>query len=166
MRFRSGRLRFRRRYLVIPILLIVVSLVFAVRFNTMTQSTSPRVSRESPPPSPYCRSGDPLAGVYNPLRFRVLSKCQVASGVVESVTLHDQGTWRIYISLDAKYASLIDGSSSSYKNSFLVLELISQDQAIVHVPSVGQHITFVGPWVFDTENLWNAICPVWSIQAD
>jgi hypothetical protein len=105
-----------------------------------------------------------MAGVYNPLRFRVLSKCQVASGVIESATLQDQGTWRIYISLDAKYANLIDGNSSSHKNSFLVLELTSQGQPTVQVASVGQHITFVGPWVHDTQNLWNAICPVWSIR--
>ncbi len=164
MRFRWARVRFRRRYLAIPILLIVLTLVFAVRSNTLTQTSLKHVSRESPPPSPYCRSGDPLAGVYNPLRFRVLSKCEVGSGVVEFVALQQGVGRRIYVSLDARYASLLGERSSSYQNSLLVLELLSQTQVTVQVPSVGQNITFVGPWVYDTQNLWTAISPVWSIR--
>jgi hypothetical protein len=103
-----------------------------------------------------------LAGVYNPLRFRVLSTCEVASGFVESVTV-DGGDQRIYVRPDAQYGKLLVVGNSNHQNSFLVLELISQYQAIIQVPSVGQHITFVGPWVYDTENFWNAICPVRSI---
>ena len=41
--------------------------------------------RAGPPPSPYCRSGDPLAGVYHPSRLVVKSHCRVASGTVEVV---------------------------------------------------------------------------------
>jgi hypothetical protein len=104
-----------------------------------------------------------LAGVYNPQRFRVLSNCEVASGFVESVTVQDGNDQRIYVRLDAQYDKLLVAGNSNHQNSFLVLEVISPYQAIIQVPSVGQHITFVGPWVYDTENLWNAICPVRSI---
>lgn len=162
MRFHRSRARFRRRYLVIPIVLIVLGIVFAVQVNSMTQSSSQHVSREPPAPSPYCRSGNPLDGT-NSLRFRVLSKCEVGSGIVESVTLQENGDQQIYVRIDAQYSKLLATGNSNLQNSFLVLERISQDQATVQVPSVGQHITFVGPWVYDTENLSNAICPVWSI---
>jgi len=95
-----------------------------------------------------------------------LSKCEVARGVVEPVALQDGGDQRIYVRLDAKYANLLDVGNSNNQDRLLVLELILQDQATVPVPSIGQHITFVGPLVYDTENHWNAICPVWSVQAD
>jgi hypothetical protein len=167
MRFHRANVRFRRRYIVIPLLLIVLGAVLAVRSSTMTQSTPQHAQGvTSPPPSPQCRSGDPLAGVYNPLRFRVLSKCEVASGVVESVALQDGGDQRISVRLDAQYANLLDVGNSSNQYRLLVLELIPQDQATVPVPSIGQHIMFVGPLVYDTENHWNGISPVWSIQAD
>ena len=160
MRFHWSRLRFRRRYLVVPILLIVLGVVIAVHSGSLNQPTAQRGQRAASPPSPHCGTGQPLAGVSNPLRFRVLSNCEVASGVVESVAVQDGGDQRIYVRLDAQYGKLLVEGNSNHQNSFLVLELISEYQAVIQVPSVGQHIIFVGPWVYDTENLWNAICPV------
>jgi hypothetical protein len=163
MRFHWPKVRFRRRYLVIPILLIVLGVVVAVQSGSLNQPTAQRGQRAASPPSPHCGTGQPLAGVYNPLRFRVLSNCEVASGVVDSVTVLDSGDQLIYVRPDAQYSKLLVVGNSNHQNNFLVLELISQYQAIIQVPSVGQHITFVGPWVYDTKNLWNAICPVRSI---
>jgi hypothetical protein len=154
--------RFRRRYLAIPVFLLMLSAILIVHFNSATQPTSPAVASL---PSPYCRSGDSLPQL-NPMRVRLLSNCQVASGVVRSVTLQNDGDQRIDIGLDAQYAKLLDSGNVNYQRGWLVLELIPQDQATVRVPSIGQHITFVGPWVYDTENHWNAIFPVWSIQSD
>jgi hypothetical protein len=90
----------------------------------------------------------------------------VASGVVKSVSRQYDGDQRIYVSLDSRYAKLLDAGNLEYQNGSMVLELIPRDQTAVPVPPVGQHITFVGPWVYDTENQWNAIYPVWSIQVD
>ena len=36
-------------------------------------------------PSPYCRAGNPLAGVYHPQRLRVRSRCRIAIGTVDKV---------------------------------------------------------------------------------
>ena len=155
--------RFRRRYLAVPIFLMVVAALLIVRFNAASPSAPQRTAS---PPSPQCRKGDPLAGVYNPLRLRVLSNCQVASGVVKSVTLQDDGDWRIDVSLDPQYGKLLDVGNVNHQSGWLVLELIPRDQATVSVPSVGEQITFVGPLVYDSENYWNAIYPVWSIQGD
>ncbi len=145
--------------MVLPAVLVFMS-------NSLAQSTSQHVRTVTPPPSPQCRSGIPWAGANNPLRYRVVSNCVVASGIVESISLQDSLDRRIYVHLDTQYARLIDDGNPSYDNTSLVLQLIPQDQAMVPVPSVGQHITFVGPLVYDTENQWNAIYPVWSIRAD
>jgi len=145
--------------MVLPTVLIVVS-------NSLPQHTSQHTQSAASPPSPYCRTGDPLAGVYNPLRFRVWSSCQVASGAVKSVTLQYDGYQRIDVLPDAQYAKLLGAGNVNYEGGMLVLELIPQEQVNITIPSVGQHIAFVGPLVFDTEKQWNAIYPVWSIRAD
>jgi hypothetical protein len=90
----------------------------------------------------------------------------VASGVVKSVALQDDGNWRIDVSLGPQYGKLLDVGNVNRQSGWLVLELIPRDQATVSVPSVGEQITFVGPLVYDSENYWNAIYPVWSIQGD
>src|SRR2546425_3039070 len=155
--------RFRRRYLAVPTLLMVVVALLIVRFNSASPSAPQRVVS---PPSPQCQKGDPLAGVYNPLRLRVLSNCEVASGVVKSVTFQDDGNWRIDVSLGPQYGKLLDVGNVNHHSGWLVLELIPRDQATVSVPSVGEQITFVGLLVYDSDNHWNAIYPVWSIQGD
>jgi hypothetical protein len=155
--------RVRRRYLAVPIFLMVVAALLIVRFNATSPSAPQHVAS---PSSPQCRKGDPLAGVYNPLRYRVLSNCQVASGEVKSVTLQDDGNWRIDVSLGPQYGKLLDVGNVNHQSGWLVLELIPRDQATVSVPSVGELITFVGPLVYDSNNYWNAIYPVWSIQVD
>jgi len=90
----------------------------------------------------------------------------VASGQVKSVTLQDDGNWRIDVSLGPQLGKLLDVGNVNHQSGWLVLELIPRDQATVSVPSVGEQITFVGPLVYDSENYWNAIYPVWSIQGD
>jgi hypothetical protein len=101
--------------------------------------------------------------VYNPLRVRFLSNCQVASGIVKSVTPQQDGDRRINVGPDTQYAKLLNTGNLEYLNGSIVLELIPRDQATVLIPIVGQHITFVGPWVYAMDNQWNAIYPVWSI---
>lgn len=166
MRFHWVNLRFRRRYLVILVFLMVLPMVFIVMSNSQSHPSSQHVQPAVSTPSPYCHTGDPLAGVYNPLRFRVLSSCQVASGAVKSATLQYDGDQRIDVLPDAQYTKLLGVGNVNYQGGMLVLELIPKDQANIPVPAIGQRIAFVGPLVYDTENQWNAIYPVWSIRAD
>ena len=107
-------------------------------------------------PSPQCRKGNPLEGVSNPLRLRVISDCEVGSGIVRSVNLLDDGDWRIDVSLSPQYWKLLDVGNVSHQNGWLVLELIPRDQATISVPPVGKQITLVGPLVYDLYNYWNA----------
>ncbi len=155
--------KFRRRYLAVPIFLIVVTALLIVGFNA---TNPPAPKGVASLPSPLCRKGDPLEGVYNPLRLRVISNCQVASGIVKSINLQDDGDWRIDVGLSPQYEKLLDVGNVNHQSGWLVLELIPRDQATISVPLVGKQITFVGPLVYDSENHWNAIYPVWSIQSD
>jgi len=163
MRFRLSQLQFRRRYLVVSVVLMVVAAFLIVRFNAANPSDPQKVAS---PPSPQCRKGNPLEGVSNPLRLRVISDCEVGSGIVKSVNLQDDGDWRIDVSLSPPYGKLLDAGNVNRQNGWLVLELIPRDQATISVPLVGKQINFVGPLVYDSENYWNAIYPVWSIQGD
>ncbi len=156
-------MRSRRRYLAVPIFLMVVAAILIVRFNVTSPSAPQRVAS---PPSPQCRKGNPLEGVSNPERLRVISYCQVGNGIVKSLSLQNDGDWRIDVGLGSQYGNLLDVGNVDHHSGWLVLELIPRDQATVSIPSVGEQIAFVGPLVYDSQNYWNAIYPVWSIQAD
>ena len=97
-------------------------------------------------PVPERRS---LSGVYNPVRFRVLSNCEIGIGVVSSITLQGDGSSWIDIAVDREYSKLIGPGNISHRNGLLVLEDSSTDQAMTL--SVGERIAFVGPLVDDTK---------------
>src|SRR5437879_1882120 len=142
---------------------MVAAAFLIVRFNAASTSAPQGVAS---PPSPECRKGNPLEGVYNPQRLQVISICQMGSGIVRSVNLQGDGNWRIDVGLSPQYGRLLDVGNVQFQNGWLVLELIPRDQATISVPLVGKQITFVGPLVYDSQSHWNAIYPVWSIQSD
>src|SRR5437667_9000254 len=103
--------------------------------------------RADPPPSPHCRSGAPLVGVYHPERLKVKSRCRVAVGTVEKVKveLYD-GDIHIGLRLDPGQDGLLS-SGNARVGGTLILEIIPWDRSRVSVPEVGQRIEVVGPWV-------------------
>ena len=118
----------------------------------------------SPPPSPYCRSGDPLAGVYHPSRLEVRSRCRVASGRVEQVKFEDfDGDVHVDLRLDPADRELLSAGNEKVGDT-LVVEIIPQDRSRVLVPEVGSHVTVVGPWVKDTTHDWMEIHPAWVVS--
>jgi hypothetical protein len=118
-----------------------------------------------PPPSPHCRSGSPLVGVYHPDRLKVKRRCHVAVGTVEKVKaeLYD-GDIHIELKLDPGQDGLLS-SGNARVGGTLILEIIPWDRSRVLVPDVGQRIEVVGPWVDDTAHGWNEIHPAWWISA-
>jgi hypothetical protein len=121
--------------------------------------------RAGPPPSPHCRSGSALVGVYHPERLKVKSRCRVAVGTVEKVKpeLYD-GDIHIALRLDRGQEGLLS-SGNARVGGTLILEIIPWDRSRVLVPEVGQRIEVVGPWVDDTAHGWNEIHPAWWISA-
>src|SRR2546423_753026 len=103
--------------------------------------------RADPPPSPHCRSGSPLVGVYHPERLKVKSRCRVAVGTVEKVKaeLYD-GDIHIGLRLDPGQDRLLS-SGNARVGGTLILEIIPRDRSRVFVPEVGQGLEVVGPSV-------------------
>ena len=108
--------------------------------------------RSEPPPSPYCRGGPPLAGVYHSDRLAVRKRCAVAEGVVTAVKF-EAYDGDVHIRLTTP-----DGSR-------LVVEVLPQDRDAVAIPDTGQHVQVVGPRVDDLEHGWPEIHPAWWISA-
>ena len=94
--------------------------------------------RQVAPASPYCRGGNPLAGVYHPSRLRVKSRCRVAVGTVSKVVFEPyDGDVHIDLRLDPGYESLLsDGNDRVGGN--LVVEVIPFDRSRVAVPERGR----------------------------
>ena len=106
--------------------------------------------RQVAPPSPYCRGGYPLVGVYHPSRLRVKSRCRVAVGTVSKVVFEAyDGDVHIDLRLDPGYESLLSYGNDRVGGN-LVVELIPFDRSRVAVPDDGARIEVVGPWVEDT----------------
>jgi hypothetical protein len=121
--------------------------------------------RSGSPPSPHCRSGSPLAGVYHGKRLKVKSPCRVAVGTVEKVKqeVYD-GDIHIELQLDRGQEGLLSPGNARVGGT-LIVEIIPWDRSRVLVPEVGQRIEVVGPWVDDTAHGWNEIHPAWWISA-
>ena len=116
-------------------------------------------------PSPYCRAGNPLAGVYHPSRLEVKSRCKLAAGVVSKVKFEEyDGDVHIDLRPDEAYRDLLSRGNEQVGGN-LVVEVIPQDRARVAIPQPGQRVVVVGPWVNDTAHDWREIHPVWWISA-
>jgi hypothetical protein len=121
-------------------------------------------SAEGPPPSPYCRGGDPLAGVYHPQRLELKARCRVASGVVTRVTFEAyDGDVHVRLRLDAPDRGLLSQGNEQLGGD-LVVEVIPQDRSRVPIPETGSRVTAVGPWVNDTAHGWMEIHPAWAMS--
>lgn len=122
-------------------------------------------SKASPPPSPYCRAGDPLAGVYHPDRLHVRSRCAVAVGVVDKVKFEEfDGDVHVDLRLQDPYRRLLSAGNDQVAGD-LVVEVIPQDRSRVRIPDVGATVTVVGPWVDDETHGWREIHPAWWISS-
>jgi hypothetical protein len=106
----------------------------------------------STPPSPFCRGGPALAGVYHSPRLEVKKRCAVVSGLVTKVKFEEyDGDVHFDLRTDA--------------GERLVVEVIPQDRAVVPVPDTGARVTVVGPRVWDTTHDWAEIHPAWWISS-
>jgi hypothetical protein len=130
-----------------------------------------------------CRSGNPLANVRDPGRFKVHSRCVSASGVVRKTRHEDDGDIDIFLKPDPGSVHLLDDGDRKEFAGALLLEVVPADQpgcrkgrpvrygmctgAALRTPRVGSHIMVTGPYVFDHGHgegrAHNEIHPVWAI---
>jgi hypothetical protein len=121
--------------------------------------------RQAVTASPYCRGGNPLAGVYHPQRLNVKSRCRAAVGTVGKVKFEPyDGDVHVDLRLDPGQEKLLsDGNERVGGN--LVVEIIPSDRSRVAIPAEGARIEVVGPWVADSEHGWNEIHPAWWVSS-
>ena len=119
--------------------------------------------RQVAPASPYCRGGNPLAGVYHPSRLRVKSRCRVVVGTVRKVVF-ELYEGDVHIDLQPDDRSLLSAGNDRIGGN-LVVELIPFDRSRVAVPDEGARVEVVGPWVEDDQHGWNEIHPAWWVSA-
>src|SRR5437899_10930138 len=99
-------------------------------------------------PSPYCRRGNPLAGVYHPQRLRVKSGCRIAIGTVAKVKFEAfDGDVHVDLRPDPPYEHLLARSGAN-----LGAELIPQDRSRAAVPAEGARIRGGVPWRDDSKH--------------
>ena len=88
------------------------------------------------------------------------------------------GDYHILVQLDPQYSNLTNQANVDHQHGWLVVEIIcvltvNQTDAIgpcknytnqITIPVVGQHITFSGPYVLDSEHFyWAEVHPVYSL---
>jgi hypothetical protein len=135
-------------------------------------------------PADVCES-DPLAGVHDPDRLTVLTKCATFVGtVVRAPKLNpSDGDVTFNATPDPGSASMLNAQNRA--EGGLHLEIVPRDQPgcppgqpakgsednlgkcsgrDVVFPPLGAHIRVTGTWVLDTWNNWNEIHPVWKVE--
>jgi hypothetical protein len=121
--------------------------------------------RQAAPQSPYCRGGNPLAGVYHPARLDVRSRCAVAVGIVSKVAFEEyDGDVHVDLRLDPGYEDLLDDGNARVGGN-LVVEIVPWDRSRVAIPEEGTRVQVVGPVVDDAEHGWSEIHPAWWVSA-
>jgi hypothetical protein len=135
----------------VELLLVLLAIVFVAALVWPRHAWSP--------PSPYCRSGSPLAGVYHEDRLHIRERCVVAAGVVTRVKFEEYDG-DVHVDLRTDDKRLLAAGQED-----LVVEVIPQDRALVPIPDVGARVTVVGPWVDDLEHDWREVHPAWWISS-
>jgi hypothetical protein len=108
--------------------------------------------RPARPPSPYCRGGNPLAGVYHPSRLHVRERCMLVTGTVTRVKF-EPFDGDVHVDLEVG------------RGKRLIVEVIPQDRGRVAIPAEGERVSVVGPFVDDETHGWQEIHPAWWISS-
>lgn len=111
-----------------------------------------------------CRTGDPLAGVYDPERLKVMAPCMTVNGTLGQSIRGDDDELEVDFVPDSAYANLIDADSEY--NGVPLKKLVVRDDLDdqpMALPSPGSHVAVTGPFVRDAPHAWNEIHPAWSI---
>lgn len=122
-------------------------------------------------PSP---SEDPLAGVYNPSRLRVINPCQSASGTVTHMETWSDGDWNIYVDLDSDSEALTSPESIQKLREWpqaggvaeMLWEATPADQGGLLEPSTDQHLEVLGAHVYDRTWGYTEIHPIYEETFD
>jgi hypothetical protein len=109
-----------------------------------------------------CWAGNPLRGVYHPYRLEVLGACRRFTGTVIAVRPEDDGDHHVIIRPAPGFAGMLDHDNYSEQHGGIVAEIMPGQHLVP--PYVGEHVTVVGTWAYDSDHGWNEIHPIWAID--
>jgi hypothetical protein len=117
----------------------------------------PRAEAQATDPACPSSSEDPLDGVYNPSRLRVINPCQQASGTVTHIETWSDGDWNIYVDLDSDSEGLVSAENIQKLREWpqaggvaeMLWEATPDDQGQLLEPTTGQHLEVLGAHVYD-----------------
>lgn len=123
---------------------------------------------------PACPSDNPLAGVHNPSRLRVINPCQSASGTVTHIETWSDGDWNIYVDLDPDSEALASAEGTQKLREWpqaggvaeMLWEATPADQGGLLEPSTGQHLQVLGAHVYDRTWGYTEIHPIYRETFD
>ena len=99
-------------------------------------------------------------GVYKPSRLSTLKECVWFAGTVTEEDPRSDGDLHLLLAPDGGYQMYLNGGNQQAGG--MVVEIMPGQN--LPAPSVGEHVQVFGTWVFDTNNGWNEIHPVWGIN--
>ncbi|MDO8487740.1 MAG: hypothetical protein Q7S31_00300 [bacterium] len=120
----------------------------------------------------YCPPGDPLAGVHNPSRLKVIDDCVTITGRVIEVSINPDGDYTFRLEPDEEYAGFLTNANKTAKWNeriaggcpCLQMEIIPRD-LLVYRPQVGDEIMATGVYVYDKNNNdWAELHPIFHIE--
>jgi hypothetical protein len=146
----GGTRRIRRWLAPVPLLAALAVAAFALGgFSAGTTAASDAACRP-----------DASAGVHDPSRLSIKSKCEVVTGTIvsrnSSRSQETDGDWSFDIQVD----SSLQGTFPPIMHA----EIVPQDS--ITPPALGAHVRLVGPWVIDNQAFNSSpdeIHPVWSV---
>jgi hypothetical protein len=164
--------------------IVVVAVVIYRGFIALGSDVPTVPARSS---SPACRGGDPLANVFTPGRLQVVTDCTAVRVIVlASFQDPEDGDYHVNLKPDPEFEQLLNHANLVQVGT-LVVELVPADQAgcmvgqpprpphvnedygictgaNVAVPSAGDHVEVIGPYVLDRDHGWMEIHPAWHFQ--
>jgi hypothetical protein len=151
---------------------IALALLVGVGWGA-TEALDSAANTASPAAASGCRS-DPLVGVHDPSRLKILNRCATYVGtVVKAPTLNrGDGDVTFNVKPDPGYEWMLNAHNRS-SDGGLHLEIIPIDQpscrsgcsgANVIFPPLGAHVRVTGAYVFDSWSGPNEIHPVWKVE--
>lgn len=104
-----------------------------------------------------CRQGNVLDDVDRQARFKVLSTCQTAVGIVHEMSKQDDVDYQFNLEVNDTYKKLLNDANNNQVNGMLVIEIIPKDQNsnLVAIPKDGDKIEAIGEVNVDHDKKWD-----------
>jgi hypothetical protein len=133
----------------------IVTTIVALAFAVIAFAQNPSLKKDC--------AANPLRGIYNPARLRVLGTCQWIDGTVVAFGRERDGDLHIRFQTDVKWLA----AGNARQGGDLVVEYLPGDPW--DTPHVGDRLRLTCTWVKDLQhggpvNGWNECHPVWGVQ--